>query len=127
MGKRLLTGRKLVIRKTALLIALTLTLAMLSGCAAGPNQLTGSPDENGRVAGFWHGMWHGFTVLFTFIISLFNDQVRIYDVHNNGNWYNFGYLLGAMFFFGGSSGEAGRRARCRTRRPESAPEDPKRD
>ena len=55
----------------------------------------------------------GFIVLFTFIISLFNDNVAVYDVHNSGGWYNFGFLLGVMFFFGGSGGGAGRRRRRR--------------
>jgi hypothetical protein len=25
-------------------------------------------------------------------------------VHNNGNWYNFGFVLGAVFLIGGSCG-----------------------
>ena len=29
-----------------------------------------------------------------FIVSLFNDSVGIYEVHNNGNWYNFGFVFG---------------------------------
>jgi hypothetical protein len=77
-----------------------------AGCAPGPNQLAGSPDDAGAVAGFWKGLWHGFIVVFTFIVSLFNDNVRIYEVHNSGNWYNFGYLLGVMMFFGGGGGGA---------------------
>jgi len=39
---------------------------------------------------------------FTFIISLFTDSVSVYEVHNNGGWYDFGFLLGAGVFFGGS-------------------------
>ncbi|MEV0841977.1 hypothetical protein AB0I55_20755 [Actinocatenispora sera] len=27
-------------------------------------------------------------------MSLFTDSVSIYDVHNNGGWYNFGFVLG---------------------------------
>jgi hypothetical protein len=46
-----------------------------------------------------------------FIISLFNDSVGIYEMHNNGGWYNFGFLLGASIIFGGSGGGA-----CRGRR-----------
>lgn len=76
------------------------------GCAPGPNQLTSSPDDEGKVAGFWKGLWHGFIVFFSFIVSLFSDKVRIYEVHNNGGWYNFGYLLGIMMFFGGGGGGA---------------------
>ena len=85
-------------------------LAMLS-CAAGPNQLVGTPDAEGDVAGFWNGLWHGFIALFTFLISLFSDKVHMYDVHNSGNLYNLGYLIGVMVFFGG--GCCGSRKRSR--------------
>lgn len=53
--------------------------------------------------GFWLGMWHGFISPITFIISLFNDSVEFYSVHNNGGWYNFGFVLGACILFGGGS------------------------
>ena len=92
--------------KMLAIIATVVVLVAVSGCAPGPNQLTDSPDGEGKVAGFWKGLWHGFIVLFTFIISLFSDGVRIYEVHNNGGWYNFGYLLGVMMFFGGGGGGA---------------------
>lgn len=31
----------------------------------------------------------------TFIVSLFNPSVGIYEVNNNGGWYNFGFVVGA--------------------------------
>jgi len=86
-------------------------LVSMTGCIPGPNRLTDNPDESGNVAGFWRGLWHGFISLFTFLLSLFSDHIRIYEVHNNGNWYNFGFMLGMMSFFGGGSGGACRRAR----------------
>ena len=46
----------------------------------------------------------------TFIISLFNNHVNVYEVHNNGNWYNFGFVLGAGILLGGG-GTAGSRRR----------------
>ena len=33
---------------------------ILSSCVAGPNKLEKTPDEEGKVAGFWKGIWHGF-------------------------------------------------------------------
>jgi hypothetical protein len=30
-----------------------------------------------------------------FVISLFDHRYSMYEVHNNGAWYNFGFLLGA--------------------------------
>ncbi|HEY3544911.1 MAG TPA: hypothetical protein VGK17_02325, partial [Propionicimonas sp.] len=55
----------------------------------------------------------GFISPITFIVSLFNHDVGIYEVHNNGGWYNFGFVAGASMFFGGS-GASGRGARRRT-------------
>lgn len=92
----------------ALLLAVTL---LLSSCAAGPNPGVGAGDDP---AGFWLGLWHGLIILVTFVISLFSEEVSVYEVANNGNWYDFGFLLGAMFALGGGGG-AGARGRRRTK------------
>ncbi len=98
--------------KTGVLLAvLVLLMLLMTGCAPGPNELIGTSASAGGAAGFWKGLWHGFISLFTFIISLFNDNVSVYEVRNNGAWYNFGFLLGIMCFYGGSGGEASRRSR----------------
>jgi hypothetical protein len=73
----------------------------LVGSLAGPNPAVNTPDEAGRVAGFWLGLWHGTIAPVTFIISLFSDKVHVYDVHNNGKWYLFGFLLGVTALRGG--------------------------
>ncbi|MFC1493315.1 hypothetical protein ACFL6O_05085 [candidate division KSB1 bacterium] len=99
--------------KTLVLAAIILALIMISACTPGPNRLAGSGTEMEDSAGFWKGLWHGFIVLFTFVASLFSNNISIYEVQNNGNWYNFGFLLGMMAFFGGSGGEATRRTKCR--------------
>ncbi|MFW6355212.1 MAG: hypothetical protein ACOC2Y_00705 [Spirochaetota bacterium] len=83
-----------------------LVLVMLAGCAAGPNTVAGEAGPDGDVAGFWNGLWHGIIAPITFVISLFSDNVSMYDVHNNGGWYNFGFLLGAMMILGGGGGGA---------------------
>jgi hypothetical protein len=31
----------------------------------------------------------------TFLVSLFQDGVNAYQAHDNGGWYNFGFLWGA--------------------------------
>lgn len=83
---------------------------LLAGCTAGANDAVRVPDAQGEVAGFWLGLWHGFIAPFTFIISLFSKSVGVYEIHNNGGWYNFGFLLGASIFFGGGGrGSHGRR------------------
>ena len=58
-------------RYVYIVIAAILVLAMLSGCAAGPNNMEKTPDSEDSVAGFWLGLWQGFIVLFTFIFSVF--------------------------------------------------------
>jgi hypothetical protein len=73
--------------------------------APGPNELAMTPNPEGNVAGFWQGMWHGFTTPVTFLMSLLNNNVTIYEVHNNGGWYNFGYIIGLSMIFGGGSAD----------------------
>ena len=108
-GKRSRLFEEGVAMKRMLLLGmLVLALMVIAGCAAGPNELARSPREGGKVAGFWLGLWHGFISPFTFVASLFVDDVGIYEVHNNGGWYNFGFLLGAAAILGGSGGGAAR-------------------
>ncbi|MEE8341455.1 MAG: hypothetical protein V3R52_05105 [Candidatus Neomarinimicrobiota bacterium] len=87
--------------KKIILFLLSLVLMILAACTAGPNNLMNTPGAQGEIAGFWQGLWHGLIVIVTFIISFFNANVTIYEVHNNGGWYNFGFLLGLMIILGG--------------------------
>jgi hypothetical protein len=93
----------------ALVAVLGATL-MLSSCAAGPNPSAGVGEEP---AGFWMGLWHGIILPVTFVISLFTNDVSVYEVANNGNWYEFGFFVGVAMSLGGSGG-AGIRARRRS-------------
>jgi len=90
---------------------LVMAVVVLAGCAAGPNDMANTPDDEDVVAGFWRGLWHGIIAPITFIISLFNDNVTIYEVHNNGGWYNFGFLFGLCAVWGGGGGGAARARR----------------
>ncbi len=74
---------------------------VLTSCLPGPNKLEKTPDEEGDTAGFFSGIWHGLLSPITFIISIFTKNVRFYEVHNNGTWYNFGFVLGAGLFLSG--------------------------
>ncbi|HEX2868164.1 MAG TPA: hypothetical protein VHO03_14055 [Ignavibacteriales bacterium] len=55
--------------------------------------------EEADPAGFLGGLWHGFISPITFLISLFSQDVRIYETRNNGRWYDFGFCLGAGILF----------------------------
>jgi hypothetical protein len=91
-----------------MLLLLLLGVVVLSACAAGPNSQEGVAAKGEEVAGFWLGLWHGFISPVTFVISLFRDSVSIYEIHNNGNWYDFGFVLGAGILFGGGAAGARR-------------------
>jgi hypothetical protein len=100
--------------KKSLLIIILISLSfILAACAAGPNQLRNTPNQDGKVAGFWLGLWHGLISPITFVISLFSKSVYVFEVHNNGGWYTFGFLLGASMTFGGSGGGAACRGKKR--------------
>jgi hypothetical protein len=92
------------------LLAVSAALLLLTSCAAGPNTASGTGEDP---AGFWMGLWHGVIVPVTFVISLFTDTVSVYEVANNGNWYDFGFFLGVVIVLGGGGGGAGSRARQR--------------
>ena len=97
-------------------IILLAAILILAACAPGPNQLskTAPIPAAEKPAGFFMGLWHGFIMLFTFIISLFNRNINVYEVHNSGILYNLGFLIGVSAFFGGG-GHSGSRARNRRR------------
>lgn len=61
---------------------------------------------NAQPAGFWAGFWHGLIIPFTFLISIFNPNVRIYETNNRGLLYDFGFILGLTSSFGGSGSGA---------------------
>lgn len=72
--------------------------------AAGPNILENQEDLSGNIAGFWLGLWHGLIAPVAVFISLFKDDIGIYEGHNNGRRYNFGFILGLMIALGGNRG-----------------------
>jgi len=93
-------------------------LVLLTACAAGPN--AAAHLGSGQPAGFWLGLWQGLISPITFLVSLFNDHVNIYEVHNNGNWYDFGFMLGVSSAFSGTAraSSSGRRRASSTRSPD---------
>jgi hypothetical protein len=89
-------------KKRRLFVVLAIAAVLvLSSCVPGPNPSVNVLDTAGNIAGFWSGLWHGVISPVTFIISLFSHNVNVYDVYNNGNWYNFGFILGVCIIFGG--------------------------
>jgi hypothetical protein len=100
-----------------LLVSLAILLVLMTGCAPGTdievtvpdttiqlttpgaNPLLNEPDENGRLAGVGQGLWHGLIAPVTLVGSFFNENMQMYEVHNNGNEYNLGFLVGVALVF----------------------------
>ena len=74
---------------------LVFLVVILASCAPGNERFQADPP------GFLFGLWHGFISMVTFIVSLFNESVDIYQVNNGGKLYDFGFILGAAIFYGG--------------------------
>ena len=77
----------------------------------GPNPELNKPAKDGVVAGLGTGLWHGLISPVTLIISFFNSEIQMYEVHNTGQLYNLGFFLGMalVFLILGFSGGRGRR------------------
>jgi hypothetical protein len=128
-------------RKSSSLIAATVLAAtvVMSGCTAGSNPLTDTPanalcctELGGTSAGLWLGLWHGLIAPVTFFVSLFSSGTSVYEVRNNGGWYNAGFLLGLMTVSAGqagptpNTGERPTRMKARMRTGTRMNEDPRR-
>lgn len=81
--------------KKSSILVLCLAFLLLAGCA-GPNTAAHTASAGGTIAGFWRGLWHGGIAPFAFFLSLFTNGVSVYEVHNNGAWYNWGFLIGVL-------------------------------
>ncbi len=86
-------------------------LLLTMGCAASLNPLVGTATPGKEPAGFLLGLWHGLIVWVTFVVSLFTQDVAVYEVHNGGWPYDLGFLIGVSSVLGG--GAAGSRRRWR--------------
>ncbi len=80
-------------RRGGAVALVVLGVLLLGACAAGPNVA-----ENPGGYGFWWGLWQGAILPVTFIVSLFTDTVSVYEIDNNGNWYDVGFVLGIALF-----------------------------
>lgn len=76
-----------------LLVVLTI---VLSGCF--PSE---TPDPAEGPSGFFMGVWHGWIAPVSLIVGIFNEDIRIYDPHNTGWWYDFGFYIAVIAGFGG--------------------------
>lgn len=85
--------------------ALAIAALTLSACVARQSGGAIAPDA----PGFLLGLWHGFIFPVSFVFSLFLDNVSVYAVPNDGNFYDAGYFLGIVVFGVGANGARRRR------------------
>ena len=84
-------------------VEVTTPSATMQLAAPGPNPMINQPDTQGRIARAGAGLWHGIIAPATLIVSFFNSDVRMYEVHNAGSEYDFGFFVGfalVMFLLG---------------------------
>lgn len=100
-----------------ILVMFALTIVLVTACAPGtdiqvntpdstiqlttpgPNPHLDEPDSNGRVAGLVLGLWHGVIAPVSVAGSFFNEDMQMYEVHNNGREYNLGFVIGLAVVF----------------------------
>lgn len=87
------------------LFLFVLLVLLMSACADVANV---EPCLKEDPYGFWSGLWHGWIAPWSFIGSLFSDDIAIYAVNNTGGWYDFGFVLGAGIL-GVSSGRTSKK------------------
>lgn len=72
---------------------------LLSACAS---QIDAGVVRDAGAPGFFRGLWHGFIFPWSWVGSLFVEDIAVYAVPNSGGWYDFGYFLGVTVLGGGS-------------------------
>ena len=75
-----------------------LVLFLLTSCMAGSGYNTVEAK-----AGFFTGIWHGWIAPIALIVSIFDSDIRIYEVNNIGFWYELGFYMAIISGFGGLS------------------------
>lgn len=80
-------------KKQTQFLLIALVAILFASCADVTNVQACIPAD-AHVYGFWGGLWHGMIAGFSFIGSLFNDDIAVWANSNNGGWYAFGFVLG---------------------------------
>ena len=86
--------------KQTILILSIACAVLLSGCA---DTVSFTAASSHAPVGFWYGLWHGIILPVAWLISLFDSDVAVYAIYNNGGWYDFGFVLGVGGLAGSSS------------------------
>lgn len=91
-------GEKRLIRLCVLILLPVALAVLLTGCVPGDGTSTVQ-----HPAGFFWGVWHGWVAPISLVLGLFDHRIRVYEPHNSGWWYDFGYYIAIIAGFGGIS------------------------
>jgi hypothetical protein len=86
------------VKKRLNILFLMASVLLLSSCIPGDGSASFVNE-----AGFFWGIWHGWIAPLSLIISIFNDEIHIYEAYNTGFWYDFGFYMAILGGFGGFS------------------------
>ncbi len=92
------------LKKTYIAVALILCVTFMSVSCAPGNERWDQEINPGHRAGFWAGIWHGLIIIITFVVSLFTNEVGLYEMNHTGWPYNLGFLIGLCISIGGGLG-----------------------
>lgn len=110
---RLEKGGIMLENKKYIALGLILLVGLMTLSCAPGNDRWDQEINPGHTAGFWTGIWHGLIIVITFIISLFTNEVGLYEISNTGWSYNLGFLIGLMISLGGVFRQSRRRPKIR--------------
>jgi hypothetical protein len=85
-------------KNVLLFVVITFLSLILLSCTPGGG--ASGPDDP---AGFFMGIWHGWIAPLSLILGFFNPEIRLYEIHNTGWWYDFGFYMAIISGFGGLS------------------------
>lgn len=85
-------------KRTVLILILVSSALVLTGCLPGD----GRHSERDRAGLVW-GVWHGWIAPISLFFGAFRSDIRVYEVHNVGWWYDLGFYAAVISGFGGLS------------------------
>jgi hypothetical protein len=82
-------------KKIGQICILGIIMMTLTGCLPGDGRANVVAPAN-----FLWGIWHGWMAPLSLIVSIFTENIRIYEVYNTGFWYDFGFYMAILGGFG---------------------------
>jgi hypothetical protein len=91
-----INGANMTAKHYLVLILVAAMAITVAGCF--PRDASMPTDSR---AGFFMGIWHGWIAPISLIVGFFDHDVRIYQPHNTGWFYDLGFYIAVIAGFGG--------------------------